>query len=115
MRGIATFIAGAIGLLLWAYLVVQAGEHFREDPVDYNIEDLDVPDPSELDLPEIGACNGTAIATLVGLAAMANDSARRKGCRIHRWWTLARSVPSCSWSPEERPASMMDPRHSTKG
>lgn len=67
------------------------------------------------DLPEIGACNGTAIATLVGLAAMANDSARRKGCRIHRWWTLARSVPSCSSSPEERPASMMDSRNSTKG
>lgn len=62
MRGIATFIAGAIGLLLWAYLVVQAGEHFREDPVDYNIEDLDVPDPSELDLPEIGAPIEGAIA-----------------------------------------------------
>jgi endonuclease YncB( thermonuclease family) len=55
MRGIASFIAGAIGLFLWAYLVVQAGESLREDPVDYNIEDLDVPDPSELDLPEVGA------------------------------------------------------------
>lgn len=55
MRGIATFIAGAIGLFFWAYLVVQAGESLREDPVDYNIEDLDVPDPSELDLPEVGA------------------------------------------------------------
>lgn len=55
MRGIATFTAGAIGLFLWAYLVVQASESLREDPVDYNIEDLDVPDPSELDLPEVGA------------------------------------------------------------
>ena len=61
MQRIGTFIAGAIGLLLWAYLVVQAGEHFREDPVDYNIEDLDVPDPSELDLPEIGAAVEEAI------------------------------------------------------
>jgi len=67
------------------------------------------------DLPEIGTCNGKAIATLVGLAPMANDSAQRRGRRIHLWWTLARSVPFCSSSPEERPASIMDPRHSTKG
>lgn len=67
MRGIATFIAGAIGLFLWAYLVVQAGESLREDPVDYNIEDLDVPDPSELDLPEVGALaeDGVAPQTVV--------------------------------------------------
>lgn len=61
MRRIVTFIAGAIGLLLWAYLVVQAGESFRDDPVDYNIEDLDVPDPSELDLPEVGSADGGEI------------------------------------------------------
>lgn len=53
MRRISTFIAGAIGLLLWAYLVMAAGETLREDPVDYNIEDLDIPDPSELDLPDV--------------------------------------------------------------
>ena len=34
------------------------------------------------DLPEIGTCNGKAIATLVGLAPMANDSAQRKGHRV---------------------------------
>ncbi|MFN3317604.1 MAG: thermonuclease family protein [Allorhizobium sp.] len=61
MRRIGTFIAGAIGLLLWAYLVVQAGESLREDPVDYNIEDLDVPDPSELDLPEVGLADDEMI------------------------------------------------------
>ncbi len=61
MRRIGTFIAGGIGLLLWAYLVVQAGESFREDPVDYNIEDLDVPDPSELDLPEVSLSVDEAI------------------------------------------------------
>lgn len=55
MRRIGTFIAGAIGLLLWAYLVVQAGESLRDDPVDYNLEDLDVPDASELDLPEVSS------------------------------------------------------------
>lgn len=55
MRGIGTFIAGAVGLVLWAYLVMGAGATLREDPVDYNIEDLDVPAPSELDLPEVGS------------------------------------------------------------
>lgn len=55
MRRIGTYIAGAIGLVLWAYLVLAAGATLREDPVDYNIEDLDVPDPSELELPEVGA------------------------------------------------------------
>lgn len=55
MRRIGTFLAGAVGLLLWAYLVMAAGSTLREDPVDYNIEDLDVPDPSELELPEVGA------------------------------------------------------------
>ncbi len=55
MRGIGTFIAGAVGLILWAYLVMGAGAALREDPVDYNIEDLDVPDPSELELPEVGS------------------------------------------------------------
>jgi len=55
MRRIGTFLAGAVGLLLWAYLVMAAGSTLREDPVDYNIEDLDVPDPSELGLPEVGA------------------------------------------------------------
>jgi endonuclease YncB( thermonuclease family) len=53
MRRTATFIAGAIGLLLWAYLVVAAGQSFREDPVDYDMQDLDVPDPTELDLPDV--------------------------------------------------------------
>lgn len=61
MPRIATFIAGAIGLLFWAYLVVQAGEKFREDPVDYNIEDLDVPDPTELDLPDVSAVTDEVI------------------------------------------------------
>ncbi|MBC2771591.1 hypothetical protein H6M51_01880 [Rhizobium sp. AQ_MP] len=55
MRGIGTFIVGAVGLVLWASLVMAAGAALREDPVDYNIEDLDVPDPSELELPEMGA------------------------------------------------------------
>lgn len=55
MRRISTFIAGAIGLLFWAYLVMAAGERLHDDPVDYNIEDLDVPDPAELGLPEVGA------------------------------------------------------------
>jgi endonuclease YncB( thermonuclease family) len=67
MRRISTFIAGAIGLLLWAYLVMAAGETLREDPMDYNIEDLDVPDPSELDFPEVGDVAGEA----VGLTAQA--------------------------------------------
>ena len=48
MRRTATFIAGAIGLLFWAFLVVAAGQSFREDPVDYDMQDLDVPDPAEL-------------------------------------------------------------------
>lgn len=55
MRRISTFIAGAVGLLLWAYLVTAASTTLREDPVDYNIEDLDVPDPSELGLPDVSA------------------------------------------------------------
>lgn len=55
MRRISTFIAGAVGLLLWGYLVMAAGATLRDDPVDYNIEDLDVPDPSELDLPDVGS------------------------------------------------------------
>lgn len=55
MRGIGTFIVGAVGLILWAYLVMGAGATLREDPVDYNIEDLDVPDASELELPEVGS------------------------------------------------------------
>jgi endonuclease YncB( thermonuclease family) len=53
MRRTATFIAGMIGLLVWGYLVVAAGQSFREDPVDYDIQDLDVPDPAELDLPDV--------------------------------------------------------------
>jgi endonuclease YncB( thermonuclease family) len=61
MRRIGTFIAGVIGLVLWAYLVVQAGESLREDPVDYNIEDLDVPDPSELGLPDVGLLDADTI------------------------------------------------------
>ncbi len=55
MRGIGTFIAGAIGLILWGYLVMAAGATLREEPVDYNIEDLDVPDPAELGLPDVSA------------------------------------------------------------
>ena len=55
MRRTATFIMGAIGLLLWAFLVVSAGQSFREDPVDYDMQDLDVPDPTELDLPDVSA------------------------------------------------------------
>ena len=61
MRRIGTFIAGAIGLLLWAYLVMAAGESLRDDPVDYDMQDLDVPDPSELDLPDVGALPPEAI------------------------------------------------------
>lgn len=34
------------------------------------------------DLPEIGTCNSKAIAKLVGLAPMVNDSGQRKGRRI---------------------------------
>jgi len=62
MRGIGTFLAGAIGLLLWAYLVMAAGATLRDDPVDYNIEDLDVPDPSELNLPEVGSVDTDPVA-----------------------------------------------------
>ncbi|MDH4439137.1 MAG: hypothetical protein QE284_01990 [Rhizobium sp.] len=64
MRRTATFIAGAIGLLLWAYLVVAAGQSFREDPVDYDMQDLDVPDPAELDLPEVSEVPPVAHETL---------------------------------------------------
>ena len=60
MRRTATFIAGAIGLLLWAYLVVAAGQSFREDPVDYDMQDLDVPDPAELDLPDVSSATPTS-------------------------------------------------------
>jgi transposase len=34
------------------------------------------------DLPEIGTCNGKAIAKLLGLAPKGNDSGQRKGRRI---------------------------------
>jgi endonuclease YncB( thermonuclease family) len=55
MRRIGTYIAGAIGLVFWAYLVASAGDMLRADSVDYNMEDLDVPDPSELGLPDVSA------------------------------------------------------------
>ncbi|RKE86328.1 hypothetical protein [Rhizobium sp. AG855] len=55
MRRTVTFIAGVIGLLVWGFLVVTAGQSFREDPVDYDMQDLDVPDPAELDLPDVSA------------------------------------------------------------
>eukprot|EP01036_Dinobryon_divergens_P002146 gene2146-2831_t len=60
MRRTATFIAGAIGLLFWAFLVVAAGQSFREDPVDYDMQDLDVPDPAELDLPDVSEAPAVA-------------------------------------------------------
>lgn len=53
MRRTLTLIAGVAGLLLWGFLVVTAGQSFREDPVDYDMQDLDVPDPAELDLPDV--------------------------------------------------------------
>ncbi len=47
MRRTLTLIAGVAGLLLWGFLVVTAGQSFREDPVDYDMQDLDVPDPPQ--------------------------------------------------------------------
>ncbi|TPP09740.1 thermonuclease family protein [Rhizobium glycinendophyticum] len=55
MRRTVTIILGVIGLLIWGFLVVTAGQSFREDPVDYDMQDLDVPDPAELDLPDVSA------------------------------------------------------------
>jgi endonuclease YncB( thermonuclease family) len=70
MRRTATFIAGAIGLLLWAFLVVSAGQSFREDPVDYDMQDLDVPDPAELDLPDVSAVPAADAETAPETAAI---------------------------------------------
>jgi endonuclease YncB( thermonuclease family) len=46
---------GLAGLLIWGYLVAAAGRSLQEEPVDYNLEDMDIPDPSELDLPDAGS------------------------------------------------------------
>ncbi|QLF69287.1 thermonuclease family protein [Peteryoungia desertarenae] len=48
MRKIATPVIGAFGLLLWGYLVMAGGQMLAESPVEYDLQDLDVPDPSEL-------------------------------------------------------------------
>jgi endonuclease YncB( thermonuclease family) len=63
MRRTVTIIAGVIGLLIWGFLVVTAGQSFREDPVDYDMQDLDVPDPAELDLPDVSAAPPAAAGT----------------------------------------------------
>jgi endonuclease YncB( thermonuclease family) len=54
MRRTVTIIAGVIGLLIWGFL---------EDPVDYDMQDLDVPDPAELDLPDVSAAPPAAAGT----------------------------------------------------
>ncbi len=112
MRGIATFIAGAIGLFFWAYLVVQAGESLREDPVDYNIEDLDVPDPSELDLPRSGLCRRMWARPDGGAANGSRDRAGRlwlaRLCRHGRSGTR-RSAGSAVAEREARAADGRSP------
>jgi transposase len=48
------------------------------------------------DVPEVGTCNSKAIAKLVGLAAIVNDSGQRKGRRITgggRWRGPFHPVP----------------------
>ncbi|WP_159946233.1 hypothetical protein [Rhizobium sp. 18065] len=47
-----TIAIGMAGLLLWSFLVASAGHSLRDEPVEYDLEDMDVPDPSELELPE---------------------------------------------------------------
>lgn len=52
-RNAMTFAVGLAGLLIWGFLVASAGQALRDEPVDYDVEDMDVPDPSELGLPEV--------------------------------------------------------------
>ena len=47
-----TLAIGLSGLLIWGLLVASAGHSLRDEPVEYDLEDMDVPDPSELELPE---------------------------------------------------------------
>ena len=48
MRKVVTPLIGTLGLVLWGYLVMASGQMLAESPVEYDMEDLDVPDPSEL-------------------------------------------------------------------
>lgn len=50
-----TLAIGFSGLLIWGFLVASAGHSLRDEPVEYDLEDMDVPDPSELEPPETEA------------------------------------------------------------
>lgn len=54
MRRLITVFAGIVGVLVWGYLVTLGAAQLAEQPVDYDMQDLEVPDLDELQLPEAG-------------------------------------------------------------
>lgn len=59
MRRTLITIAGIGGLFVWAYLVANAGHWLSDAPPDYDMQDLEVPNLDDLDLPETGAAAPT--------------------------------------------------------
>lgn len=71
MRRLITTIAGITGVVLWAYLVTLGAGQLANQPVEYDMEDLEVPDLDELRLPEAGAILPDASPALQSTTAQA--------------------------------------------